>query len=235
VLLLGNQPFRYGLRIFIRAKLPPKDRKIGHFECYESGRYLTVTGNHLEGTPTTIEHRQAEMEAVHTEMFAERNRPRSNGKASTASVPPDLEDGELLGRAFRAKNGEAIWRLFHGDISQYGSHSEPDLALCGHLGFYTGPDPGKLDRLFRSSDLCRPKWDEPRRDSTYGRITIDRALSGNREYYDSSRNGNGSHSGKGSSSDADEEARLHITCVADVLSEKVTPCGPSAYSKESWQ
>ena len=43
-------PSGTGLRIFWFAKLPPKDRKLGGFECYESGRYLTVTGNHLPGT-----------------------------------------------------------------------------------------------------------------------------------------------------------------------------------------
>ena len=44
-------PSGAGLRIFVYAQLPPKDRKLGHFECYESSRYLTVTGNHLPGTP----------------------------------------------------------------------------------------------------------------------------------------------------------------------------------------
>ena len=64
-------PSGTGLRIFIRAKLPPKDRKIGNFECYESGRYLTVTGHHVEGTPLSVEQRQLEMTQVHTDMFAE--------------------------------------------------------------------------------------------------------------------------------------------------------------------
>jgi primase-polymerase (primpol)-like protein len=189
-------PSGTGLRIFLRAKLPPKDRKINGFECYENGRYLTVTGNHLEGTPTTIEHRQAEMEAVHTEMFAERNRPRSNGKGSVTSVLPNLDDQELLDKAFRAKNGEAIWRLFHGDMSGYQSHSEADLALCGLLAFYTGPDQEKLDRIYRSSDLVSPKWDEPRGGSTWGEMTMNKALEGKTEFYSPiGRTSNGHSSG----------------------------------------
>jgi hypothetical protein len=142
-----------------------------------------VTGNHLEGTPTAIEQRQAEMDAVHAEMFAERNKSRGNGKVNTPSVLPNLDDEELLDKAFNAKNGGDVWRLFHGDISEYGSHSEADLALCSLLGFYTGPDPQKLDRLFRASDLYRPKWDDQRGGSTYGQLTISKVLEGGREFY----------------------------------------------------
>jgi len=39
-----KSPSGTGLHIFIKAKLPPGGRKKGYFECYESGRYLTVTG-----------------------------------------------------------------------------------------------------------------------------------------------------------------------------------------------
>ena len=44
-------------------------------EMYYSGRYFTVTGYHLEGTPTTIEARQTELEALHKEMFGKLKTP----------------------------------------------------------------------------------------------------------------------------------------------------------------
>lgn len=46
-------PSGTGLRIFLCAKLPPQYRRHARlgFECYEDGRYLTVTGNHLVRTP----------------------------------------------------------------------------------------------------------------------------------------------------------------------------------------
>jgi putative DNA primase/helicase len=34
-----------GLRVIVRAKLPPGGRKKGDFECYDDRRYLTITGN----------------------------------------------------------------------------------------------------------------------------------------------------------------------------------------------
>jgi replicative DNA helicase len=167
---------------------------------YESGRYLTVTGNHLPGTPTTIEHRQEEMDAVHAEMFAERNKPWTNGKVTTPSVLPNLDDKELLDKAFNAKNGEDIFRLYHGDTSKYGSPSEADLALCNHLVFYAGPDPQKVDRIFRASDLYRPKWDDQRGNTTYGQMTINKAIEEATEFY--SRNGHSTIGGSPASEPA---------------------------------
>jgi putative DNA primase/helicase len=105
-------PSGTGLRIFLEAKLPPQDRKIGKIECYETGRYLTVTGNRLQGTPTTIELRQREMEEVHTEVFGERQLRRNKPGAPRLAQPVTLEDDELLARAFASKNGDAVRSLF---------------------------------------------------------------------------------------------------------------------------
>lgn len=41
-------PSGTGIRIFARGKLPPKGRKKGRVEMYDSGRFLTVTGAHVE-------------------------------------------------------------------------------------------------------------------------------------------------------------------------------------------
>ena len=67
-------PSGTGLRIFVHGALPSEGRKKGDFECYESGRYLTVTGEHLEGTSWTIAERHEEIAAIHLEIFGQRNR-----------------------------------------------------------------------------------------------------------------------------------------------------------------
>ncbi|MCI0464601.1 MAG: DUF3987 domain-containing protein [Gemmataceae bacterium] len=51
-------PSGRGLRILLRGKLPPHGRKRGRFEVYETARYVTVTGQHLQGMPLAIEDRQ---------------------------------------------------------------------------------------------------------------------------------------------------------------------------------
>jgi putative DNA primase/helicase len=86
---------------------------------------------------------------------------------------------------FAAKNGPAIRALWEGDIPAHQSHSEADLALCGHLAFWTGRDAARMDRLFRQSGRLRPKWDERHATpgQTYGELTIAKAIAGCQRTY----------------------------------------------------
>ena len=176
-------PSGKGVRIIVRAAKPgsrcevptmPWGDEIGVFE---SGRYLTMTGELLNGTALPIADRQAELAALYEQLFpVVKSRPAG---ASNGAVPAD--DRELLERAFRARNGRRVRRLYDGDIDGYPSQSEADLALCSMLAFWTGPDVEALDRLFRSSALMRPKWER------VGQRTILEALSGRDDFYDWSK------------------------------------------------
>jgi primase-polymerase (primpol)-like protein len=44
-------PSGTGVHIYTKAKLPSTGRRKNNIEFYNSGRYFTVTGWHLEGTP----------------------------------------------------------------------------------------------------------------------------------------------------------------------------------------
>ena len=44
-----------GLHVIVRAKLPGNRNRKGNTELYDTGRYFIVTGQHIDGTPTTIE------------------------------------------------------------------------------------------------------------------------------------------------------------------------------------
>jgi len=167
-------PSKTGIRIFVRGSLPPGGRKRGNVEMYSTARYLTVTGDHLLGTPTTVEERTAEIAALHTRIFPNSN-PSTSGRRPV--IPVDLADAELIERAHRTAKGKKFARLWAGRIEE-ASHSEADLALCRMLAFWTGRDPARMDWLFRSSGLFRPKWDERHaaNGSTYGQLTIAKAI-----------------------------------------------------------
>jgi len=75
-------PSGEGVRLFLFADLPSHGRKKGDFECYQNGRYVTVTGQHVGGTPRTIERRQEQIEAVHRRIFGD-------GKAKADGPAPD--------------------------------------------------------------------------------------------------------------------------------------------------
>ena len=164
-------PSNTGLRIFVRGKLPPGRRKKGPIEFYDAERYLTVTGNHLAGTPLTIEDRHDVLQLVHAAHFP---RPSHNGSGNGNWIvePVDLTDEVLLQRMLGSKSGDKIRKLLDGDWSDHPSQSEADSALCFQLAFYCGRDSERMDRLFRRSGLMRVKWDSPRGESTYGRNCI---------------------------------------------------------------
>lgn len=179
-----RSPSGEGLHIIVRGDLPAGRKALqewgGHLEAYPHGRYFTVTGDHLEGTPATIEERQLQLEEL---------LPAKVSPPPQAQVPAggfDGEDLELLEKARAARNGDAFSRLYDaGDTSAHGGDaSGADLALCNLLAFWTGRDAARMDRLFRGSQLMREKWDHPARaGETYGEGTIREAIEGCTETY----------------------------------------------------
>ena len=171
-------PSGRGVHILVKGKLPPGARRKVRVEMYDSGHYFTMSGLHLDGNPATIKDRQAELEAFHAEIFPLASALKTQGGEGNPAPGATLTDEELLERAFRAKNGEKFRKLWEGDYSDHDSPSEADLALCRILAFWTGNEPERIDRLFRRSELMRPKWDERHSadGQTYGQMTIVKAL-----------------------------------------------------------
>lgn len=186
-------PSKTGFHAIIKGRLPEgaKHTKLSKcgwkLEVYDARRYFTMTGDHLEGAPLTIEDQQAELTALHKEVFGEEKKeaPRPPGPSPTTN----LADSELIDLAHRAINREKFGRLWRGDITDYGDDdSRADLALCGLLAFWTGGDAARMDRLFRQSGLYRnpgreKKWDRKTAGSTYGMNTIKKAISKATEFY----------------------------------------------------
>jgi primase-polymerase (primpol)-like protein len=171
-------PSGSGVRLFLIGKLPPQGRRRGNFEVYETGRYVTVTGQHIPGTPRVVAHRQAELEQVHHSIFGAVRSPSPSGLCAR-NRPCTLGDAEILRRAGKARNGARFLGLWQGNTAGYKSRSEADLALVNDLAFWTGGDRERIDCLFRQSGLFRPKWDR----ADYCERTIARALDGRTEFY----------------------------------------------------
>jgi primase-polymerase (primpol)-like protein len=198
-------PSRTGLHVLARGVLPPGRRRRGLIEVYGGGRFFTLTGWHVVGTPVTLEERTAALAALHRQVFGvctvsgvsalemSAGAPFGASACGTSTIsgtsasympyisPSYSTDAMLIAHAHAARNGQKFARLWAGDASGYASRSEADLALCSLLAFWTGNDPERIDRLFRASGLMRPKWNSRRGEETYGARTIARALSGMRQ------------------------------------------------------
>ncbi|WP_119068751.1 DUF3987 domain-containing protein [Rubrobacter indicoceani] len=170
-------PSGTGIHIIVRATLPGGGNRKGRIELYDRGRFFTVTGDRLPGTPARTEARQREIDRLHRKLFPPE--PPRNGHA-----PNGLSDDEILRRAISSANGNRFIRLWEGDRTGYASDSEADLALVSMLAFWCGPDEERIEDLFSRSNLVRDKWN--RKD--YRRRTIARALSGTSEFYSCSAN-----------------------------------------------
>lgn len=167
-------PSGTGVHIIVKGQLPGKGKKVGDTEIYDQGRYFTFTGNHLDGTPVTIETRPAEIDILYASLSEQKkDKPKQNEPTQTAN----LTDEEILINVSFAAGTCNFEALMAGDFSAYPSQSEADLALCSLLTKFT-VSAEAIDRIFRKSKLMRDKWDEYRGEHTYGQMTIAKAFEG---------------------------------------------------------
>jgi hypothetical protein len=177
-------PSGTGVHVIVRGVLP-RSGKRGKIEMYDSGRYFTVTGEHLEGPPRTVEPAQQALLELHRKTFGD---PDITGSPAAAleednQIPRairKLDDDQILRKIQRSQHNLRFARLYYGgDTSMHGGDdSDADLALCGALAYWSGGDRERMDRMFRKSSLMRPKWDQDRGEMTYGERTIEKALEG---------------------------------------------------------
>ena len=172
-------PSDTGVHIIVKGKLPPGGNRKGNIEMYDARRYFTITGNHLDRTPNTIEDKQQKLNDLHAMIFL-KAAPGPTHAGGNGRHPVDLGDVALIQKAMTATNGAAFTSLWQGDTSAHGGDdSAADMALCNHLAFWTGNDPARIDTLFRQSGLYREKWER----ADYRALTIERAIENTSETY----------------------------------------------------
>ena len=178
-------PSGTGLKFWTRAQLPPQSNHKFYFdtdtgaaiECYESGRYFTVTG---KGKFQIDEGQDAVNWLVERYLKKETPPPTTppvNDTRDTTDIKHLIENSRQRGKYHALMAGN--WQT-----QGYGSRSEGDYGLISLLCFWT-QDARYLDAIFRKSELYRPKWDEKHRadGATYGEMTIEKALAQPREKY----------------------------------------------------
>lgn len=166
-------PSGTGIHILCQGSLhgrPAVKRK--EVEIYDRARYFTMTGRTF-GTPRPLRDAQTALDALYEAFGRKDEKPRQ----AVPVRPLDMDDSTLIKKIEQSAGGARFAPLWRGDIGGYGSHSEADLALCSILAFWTRCNADQMDRLFRSSGLMRDKWDRRQSGSTYGALTIQKAIS----------------------------------------------------------
>ncbi|MBE6745940.1 MAG: nucleoside triphosphatase [Ruminococcaceae bacterium] len=155
--------------------------KKNNIEVYIPGftnRFLTITGNAITDADV-VETAEALTWLLETYM----HRPTPTTPTAITHGKSYLSDDSVITKASVATNGDKFKRLWNGDMSGYGTHSEADAALVSILAFWCSGDAEQIDRLFRTSALMREKWDAYRGADTYGNITIAKVISKMTDFY----------------------------------------------------
>lgn len=189
-------PSGTGIRILFRAEGFRYDKSRFYvnnqargLEVYIEGstnKYVTVTGMHCgKWGQKPIAERGAQIAQVLDKyMRREKKAKQPDASPSSTATSYPLLDFELIDRIRQSKAGKAFAALWDGDTSGYPSASEADMALCNILAFWTRKDAARMDGLFRQSGLMRDKWDRPQSGSTYGALTVQRAIEDCTAVYD---------------------------------------------------
>ena len=186
-----RSPSGNGIKFWTRATLPPEAKHKAYIvegadaiEAYDRLRYFTVTGR----GKGDIGDGQAVIDWLCAEYLSPQ--PTEQTPQLPRSVPTsgNLNAGEVIAQIKASPQSAKFNALMAGDTTGYGSQSEADLGLCGVIAFWS-QETAVIDTIFRQSALMRAKWDERHRGdgATYGQMTIEEALSGNRETHTPTR------------------------------------------------
>lgn len=215
-------PSGRGVKIFLKGKKKGKRCQVGNIEIYDGGRFFTVTGRHLDGTPEAVLSRQPELESLYHDLFGRSEAKSDDRTGSRGGDGVSLDAVEIINRLRQSVKAAKFEKLYQGDISDYPSESEADCALLALLLWSSRHDVAPAVSIFEASPYFAQKDDNHKRKwerDDYQERTIAKALDGLGKYdpnYRSGSNssqksassGNGKPSGNGKrpSSERDKEA-----------------------------
>ena len=125
--------------------------KEGDMEYYQGGRFIAMTGDGAENS--RLESLDTpEMKEVLERKLERRTEWKNIGKGEAGLT--QMEDHELLEKAFSARNGDTVRRLYNGEDLRH-NHSNSDMSLMNYLAFYSGGNVEQMTRIFATSGLYR--------------------------------------------------------------------------------
>jgi putative DNA primase/helicase len=181
-------PSGTGVKLLLRGTVPQGRKRPADgldVEIYPSGRYFTLTGHRVPGTPREVadadEGRIAEVMRLWEQMG-----PAVSERPAMPAAPAILDgfsatDGEVVEVGRRVCNGFAA--LWGGDSSRHGGDdSAGDQGLANHLAWLCGPNGhGQVRRLMMQSGRKRDKFEQHK---TYLDRTIGKAYESVRDFYE---------------------------------------------------
>lgn len=142
-----------GLHIICMGTIPKSFKNSGNgVEMYNDRRFIAMTGYAVnKGEP----HEDSEAVRYVYETYKIPDKPVR--PIERDALQHERDDQWIIDHAMQRGK---FPKLYSGKwASLYGSQSEADLALCNILAFWCDCNPDQIDRIFRSSELYRKKWE----------------------------------------------------------------------------
>ncbi|WP_394867732.1 phage/plasmid primase, P4 family [Staphylococcus haemolyticus] len=169
-------PSGNGLHIIVKGKIPGSRRRKGNIEMYDSGRFFTMTGKSIGKYKDVTEVSEQVFKTIYDKYLPDNTvqYPTTNNYQQNIH---NLSEIDVINEIYKSKQAKLFDDLMKGNYEPYyTSHSEADMALANILAFWCAKDYSQMDSIFRQSNLYRDKWDEKRKNSTYGEQTLFKAI-----------------------------------------------------------
>ena len=142
-----------GIHVFGRTKGADlrSFSKDGDMEYYQDRHFITMTGDGA-GYSRLESFDAPEMKSLLERKLERRTEWKNVGKGEAGLT--QMDDRELLEKAFSAKNGDTVRRLYNGEDLRH-NHSNSDMSLMNYLAFYSGGNVEQMTRIFATSGLYR--------------------------------------------------------------------------------
>ena len=143
-----------GIHVFGRTKGADlrSFSKDGDMEYYQDRHFITMTGDGA-GYSRLESFDASEMKSLLERKLERRTEWKNAGKGEAGLT--QMDDRELLEKAFSVKNGDTVRRLYNGEDLRR-NHSNSDMSLMNYLAFYSGGNVEQMTRIFATSGLYRP-------------------------------------------------------------------------------
>ena len=169
-------PSGNGLHIIVKGKIPGSRRRKGNIEMYDSGRFFTMTGKTIGKYKDVTEVSEQVFKTIY-EKYLPNNTVKYPTTNNYQQNIHNLSEIDVINEIYKSKQAKLFDDLMKGNYEPYyTSHSEADMALANILAFWCARDYSQMDSIFRQSNLYRDKWDEKRKNSTYGEQTLFKAI-----------------------------------------------------------
>ena len=162
-------------------------------EYYQDTHFIAMTGD-FYGSSELKSFDTPEMKGLLESKLEKRTEWKNTGMGVEGLS--SMDDREMLDRAFGAKNGDIVKRLYNGEDLRH-NRSNSDMSLMNYLAFWSNHDVDQMLRVFSTSGLYRPEKPQSYYEHTALKVIKSTPCYTPPKASNNKPSGNGNGSGKG--------------------------------------